>query len=217
MDLRLTASKRDEHGKRVRALRAVGKLPAVVYGRRADATPLLLDSHEFEKVYLRAGRTHLVDLVLDGARAQKVLVREVQRSPRVRGAVHVDLYRVDMREKLSAEVPIAVVGESPAAKLGEADLVQLLNHVRLECLPGDIPDSITVDVSGLENVGDALRVKDLVIPDNVTMQTDAEELVVRNQARRAIEVEEEPEVAAEELPEGTSSVESPASEGTEEA
>jgi large subunit ribosomal protein L25 len=218
MDLRLTATKRDEHGKRVRALRAAGKLPGVMYGRKTTATPLLLDTHEFERVFVRAGRTRLVDLVLDGGRAQKVLVREVQRSPRRRSPDHVDLYRVDMREKLSADVPLVIIGEAPAAKHGEADLLQLLNHIRIESLPGDIPEAIEADVSGLENVGDAVRVKDLTAPENVAILTDGEELVARAQARRAIEVEEAPvEAEAQELPESTSSVESPASEGSEEA
>ena len=221
MELKLTASLREPHGKRSRALRAQGKLPGVVYGHRFNSTPVLLDAHEFERMFTRAGRTHLVDLVLDGKRAQKVLVREVQYHPRARSAVHVDLLQVDLREKLTADVPVRVTGESPAAKRGDADLVQLLNTIKVECLPSDIPEAFEVDVSELENVGDVLRVKDVPAPtDKLTIVTDAEEVVVKNQARRLVVEEEEvaaPEEAAEELPEATSGVEPPAAEGTSES
>lgn len=194
MDLKLQAKKRTVQGRHVHRLRAEGALPGVVYGHRKEAAPVMLDAAEFRRVFAKAGRTHLVDFVLDGARPEKVLIKEVQRHPRFEGAMHVDLYRIDLKEKLQIEVPIAIVGESPAVKRGDGDLLISTHAVRLECLPSDIPEAIEVDVSGLENVDDAVRVHDLTFPDNVTVLSGPDEMVVKVQGHR---VAEEPVAEAE--------------------
>ena len=205
MDLKLQAKKRTVQGRHVKRLRAEGALPGIVYGHRKEAASVMLDASEFRRVFAKAGRTHLVDFVLDGGRAEKVLIKEVQRHPRFEGAVHVDLYRIDLKEKLQLEVPISIVGEAPAVKRGDGDLLISAHSLRLECLPSDIPDSIEVDVSGLENVDDAIRVHDLTFPETVTVLSGGDEMLVKVQGHR---VAEEPvegegaEVVAEEGAEG---------------
>jgi large subunit ribosomal protein L25 len=160
MQLKLNATKRERLGKHARRVQKTGKLPAVVYGHHSDTTALLLDGHEFQRVFSRAGRSHLVDLVVDGSAPEKVLVREIQTHPRRMGPIHVDLYQVSMQEKLHADIPVHLTGESPIVKQGEADLLHAMHQIKVECLPGDIPEHIDVDVSELM-MHQGIRVRDL--------------------------------------------------------
>jgi len=187
MDLKLQATKRTVHGRHVRQLRKEGAVPGVVYGHRSEAEPVSLDAGEFRRVYAKAGRTHLIDFALDGGRPQKVLIKEIQKHPRHEGPIHVDLFRIDLKEKLQIDVPITIVGESPAVKRGDGDLLISLHSLRVECLPSDIPEAIEVDVEGLENIDDSVRVHDLHFPEGVTLLTGGDEMIVKVQAHRVAE------------------------------
>jgi large subunit ribosomal protein L25 len=212
--MRLTANNREITGKAARRLRHEGRLPAVVYGHRTPASNIDLDAHEFDRVFSRAGKTQLIDLVVGGGNPNKVLVKEVQISPRRNTPVHVDFHQVSLREKLQVEVPVVVSGEAQPVKMGEADVLQILHTLRVECLPAAIPEAIEIDVSGLDHVDAGIRVSDLTLPDGVTAVVDPEELVVKLSARRVSAAEEEEEAAAEATeaaPEGAES----AQEGSE--
>jgi large subunit ribosomal protein L25 len=221
MDLKLQATKRTVQGRHVRKLRREGAVPGVVYGHRTEAEPVALDAAEFRRVYAKAGRTHLIDFVLDGGRPQKVLIKEIQKHPRYEGPIHVDLFRIDLKEKLQIDVPISVVGESPAVKRGDGDLLISLHSLRVECLPSDIPEAVEVDVSGLEEIDDSVRVHELKFPEGVTLLTGGDEMIVKVQAHRvaeepvaeAAEGEGEAAEAGEEEGEG----EEAAAEGAEES
>src|SRR6266853_5284620 len=156
--MQLNASTRQIPGKRSRRLHREGKLTAVVYGHAAAATPLVLDRLEFQKVFVKSGRTHLVDLVVDGSRTEKVLVREIQSHPRRLGPIHVDFYQVNLEEKIEVEVPVHLVGESAAVKRGDADILQPIHAVRVECLPSDIPEAFQVDLTPLEEIESEIRI-----------------------------------------------------------
>src|ERR671932_2096385 len=197
--MQLTANRRDVTGKAARRLRHEGRLPAVVYGHRTAASSIELDAHEFDRVFAGTGRTQLIDLVVDGGGAHKVLVKEVQVSPRRNTAVHVDLHQVSLREKLQVDVPVVVNGEAEPVRMGDADVLQVLHSVRVECLPNDIPEAVEVDVSGLDHVDAGVRVAEVELPRGVTAITDAEELIVKLAARRVAAAEEEaaPAPAAE--------------------
>src|SRR6266851_9586726 len=149
--MQLKASARQPLGKRSRRLLREGKLPAIVYGHNTEPTPILLDRLEFQKVFLKSGRTHLVDLAMDG-RTEKVLVREIQTHPRRLGPIHVDFYQVNLEEKITVEVPVHLVGESAAVKRGDADVLQPIHALRVECLPSDIPAAFEVDLTPLEEI-----------------------------------------------------------------
>src|SRR6266571_5018050 len=114
--MQLNASTRSLVGKRSRRLHGQGKLAAVVYGHSAEATPLVLDCLEFQKVFVKLGRTYFVDLVVDGDRSEKVLVRDIQTHPRRLGPIYVDFYRVSLEEKITVEVLVHLTGESVAVK-----------------------------------------------------------------------------------------------------
>jgi len=195
--MKLTARPRELLGKKSHRLLREGGLPAVVYGHHTDTTPITLDAREFAHVFHRVGRTHLIDLEIDG-RTDKVLVKEVQIHPRRHGPIHVDLHQVSLLEKLQVEVPVVVIGESQAVKQNEADVQINAHTVKVECLPTDIPESFTVDITSLANIGDAFRVSDLAPVANVTVIDDPEEVIVKIAPRRELVVEEEEEAAAAE-------------------
>lgn len=195
----LQASLRKSLGKRSRRLVREGKLPAVVYGHNTEATPIMLDKLEFQKVFVKSGRTHLVDLAIDG-RTEKVLVREIQTHPRFIGPIHVDLYQVNLQEKIEVEVPVHLAGESAAVKRGDADVLQPLHAIRVECLPSDIPEAFEVDLTPLEEIEAELRVSELTVPRGVTVLNDPEELVVKIIPKREMKVEEEVPAAEAAVP-----------------
>src|ERR1700675_3151558 len=192
--MQLKASTRELLGKRARRLHGQGKLAAVVYGHNTTPTPLELDRLEFQKVFVKSGRTHLVDLIVDG-KTEKVLVREIQTHPRLLGPIHVDFYQVNLEEKIEVEVPVHLVGESAAVKRGDADILQPIHAVRVECLPSDIPEAFQVDLTPLEEIESEIRISDLSSPKGVTVLIDPEELVVKIVHKRELKVEEEAPVA----------------------
>jgi large subunit ribosomal protein L25 len=189
--MQLKASPRTPIGKRSRRMLREGKLPAIVYGHNTDPTPITLDRLEFQKVFVKSGRTQLVDLVLDGDRTEKVLVREIQLHPRRQGPIHVDFYQVNLQEKIEVEVPVHLQGESAAVKRGDADVLHAMHSIRVECLPSDIPESFEVDITPLEEIDMELRVSDLSVPKDVTILEETDELVVKIVHKRELKVEEE--------------------------
>jgi large subunit ribosomal protein L25 len=214
--MKLTATRRDLMGPHASKLRQKGVLPGIVYGHHATPVPVSLDTLEFQRVFARTGRSNLIDLELDGGRAHKVLVKEVQIHPRRPGPIHVDLFEVSLLEKLHLNVPVVLIGESPAVKRNDGDLLQTAQTIAVECLPNDIPQNFQVDISGLEEVDAGIRVGDLVVPPGVTLLVDVDELIVKVAARRVVAVEEEAPAAAEEgaegAPEGEAAQETPAGE-----
>ena len=188
--MQIKASLRQPLGKRSRRLLRDGKLPAIVYGHNTEPTPITLDKLEFQKVFVKSGRTHLVDLAFDG-HTEKVLVREIQTHPRRLGPIHVDFYQVNLQEKIEVEVPVHLTGESAAVKRGDADILQPTHTIRVECLPTDIPEAFEVDITPLEEIDMEIRISELGVPKGVTMLEDADELVVKIVPKRELKIEEE--------------------------
>ena len=197
--MQLNATLRPKLGKRSRRILREGKLPAIVYGHNTEPTAITLDRLEFQKVFVKSGRTHLVDLAIDG-RSEKVLVRDIQVHPRRIGPIHVDLYQVNLQEKIEVEVPVRLTGESEPVKQGDGDVLQPLHAVRVECLPSDIPEAFEVDITPLDEIEAELRVKDLTVPKGVTVLEDPEELVVKIVHKRELKIEEEVPVAEAAVP-----------------
>jgi large subunit ribosomal protein L25 len=134
------------------------------------------------------------------------------------GPIHVDFYQVNLEEKIEVEVPVRVVGESAPVKQGDADVLQPMHTIRVECLPSDIPEAFEVDISALEEIEAELRVSDLKIPSGVTVLDDPEELVVKIVHKREMKVEEELPAAEAGVPaEGEVAAEGEAPAGQEAA
>jgi len=197
--MQLNATPRPPLGKRSRRALREGKLPGIVYGHNTEPTPITLDKLEFQKVFVKSGRTHLVDLAVDG-RNEKVLIREIQTHPRRLGPIHVDFYQVNLQEKIQVEVPIHVTGEAAPVKQGDGDILQPMHSVRVECLPSDIPEAFEVDITPLDEIEAELRVKDLTVPKDVTVLDDPEDLVVKIVHKRELKVEEEVPAAEAAVP-----------------
>src|SRR5438270_5775411 len=181
----LVVEPRETLGKQSKQLRRRGIVPAVVYGHNVKAESVQVPQKELEHVYMRAGNNALVDLkVGDKDNARKVFIHNVQRNPVNHTLAHVDFMVVNLREEMTATVPIVLTGDAPAVKMGEGMLLQALDHVQLRSLPADIPPSIEVDVSGLDEVDKAIHVSDLQLPGNVTLVTPGDELVAKIAALR---------------------------------
>jgi large subunit ribosomal protein L25 len=198
--LELSASVRSETGRHVHAVRRRGEVPAILYGHNVKPQNIAIEARSLQKVWHGAGHSHLVDLALDGS-ARKVLIRELQVNPRTMELMHVDLFAVNLREKLTVEVPLIPIGESPAVtefKLGV--LQQVITSVKVECMPGDIPALLNVDISGLTEIDQAIRLSEVPLPERVTLATgvDPDELVLKvAQVRVAVEAEEAEAAPAE--------------------
>jgi large subunit ribosomal protein L25 len=213
--LALRATRRTVTGKHVHALRRGGEVPAILYGHNVKPVSLAIDTRLLEKVWRRAGRSHLVDLTLDSDQPRKVLIRELQVDPRTAHLLHVDLFAVNLREKLIVEIPIVPVGDPPAVtdlKIGV--LQQIMTSVKLECLPGDMPAQLSVDVSGLAAIDDGVHLGEVQLPPGVTLAhgVDPDELVVKIAALRVVEEAEAVEAAPEEAAEAGAATEAPSTE-----
>jgi large subunit ribosomal protein L25 len=193
--IQLKAEPRTVLGKKVRALRQQGVVPANVYGH-ADSEAVQVPVKESEHVLARAGKTQLISLELDGSDATTVLVKDFQRHPIKGSLLHIDFYRVAMTERMRVDVPLQFVGEAPAVKTHNATLLTAASTVSVESLPADFPETIEVDVSGLSELDSAVYVRDLRTPSGVLILTDPDELLVKVLPPR-VEVEVEEEAAAE--------------------
>lgn len=209
----LAAARRDILGKKVAGLRRQGRLPAVLFGRGAESTPVSVDAHEFDMLRRHAGASTLIDVSVDGKKGLPALIHGVQIDPVKRRPVHVDLFLVRMTEELTVDVRVTVVGESEAVtKLGGT--LSHIDHIRVRALPDHLPEQIEIPISALSDFEAAVHVRDLVIPADVTVITDLDEVAARVLAPR---VEEEVVVAEVDLApvEGAEGAEGAATEAGE--
>ncbi len=193
----LNAEPRTVTGRRpVRRLRKTGKIPAVLYGPGVEPRNLQLRALDVERVLHAGGTTQLVDLYIEGEeKPVKVLIRELQRHPVRRSLLHVDLVQVSLLEKLEVEVPLVLVGESPAVAAGLGNASQVLDTVAVRCLPEDIPAEIQVDLSLLTQEHDVIRAADLSLPERVELAEEPDAaVVILEYVTEGEEIEEEGEI-----------------------
>jgi large subunit ribosomal protein L25 len=194
--LQLDVSIREGRGKgTARKLRAGGTVPAVLYGAKLETTKVSVDGHTLERI-VATGANTLLDL--QGPKAVKgklVLIKDVQRDPLSQRLLHCDLFAVDTRKRIDVQVPVHLEGKAKGVELGGV-LESPLREVEVSCLPLTIPDAFTVDVSGLD-IGEAIRVDQIAIPEGVDVRTDPSQVVVQVVAPRVEAVEAPAEEAAE--------------------
>lgn len=186
----LEATRRDILGKKVKALRRQGKLPAVVYGHQFPPQSILLDYRQASRTLAGISSSQLIELNLEGKKVA-VLVRELQHHPLTGNMIHVDFLAVSMTEALRAFVPIELEGEAPAVKDFGGVVVSGLEQIEVECLPKDLPEKITVDLARLANIGDGIYVKDLLLPPGVEVLSEGDEMIVLITAPEGEEIEAE--------------------------
>ena len=186
----LRLSKRQVTGKKVKRLRRKGIVPVHMYGSGTEALSLQTDALELQQLLPRVGTNVPLQIELEGAAGENIcFVREVQRHPVTEDILHVDFLRVDVSQTIQAEVPVNVVGQAPAVGELNGTLLQQLQTILIEALPMNVPASLDVDVSGLDDFEKAVYVSDVTVGSSVTVITGADEMIARVSAPR-IEVEE---------------------------
>lgn len=185
----LKAVKRDVVGKQVKALRRAGQLPAVIYGRHLEPISIALEAHSTGLIMNKLTSSSLVTIELDG-KEYPTLVRERQRNYIKGNLTHVDFLAVDLKEKIRATVGVHFVGIYPAVKDYNGVLVKKLEKLEVECLPTDLPERVTVDISILKQIGDGIRVRDVDadLSDKVVVLNDQDEMVAVVTAEKVEEV-----------------------------
>jgi large subunit ribosomal protein L25 len=198
-ELILMAEPRTVHGKQVKRLRREGFVPGVVYGPVVDNTiSVSVDRRAFDKFYWQHGHSTIFKLKWDGGE-ETVLIREVQTDPVRKDPLHVDFFAPNLRVKLRASVPVVLHNANPEMA---GVLNTIIYEVEVEALPMDLPHQLDADISGLNEVGDHIRVEDLTLPDNVEMITHGEETIATVVAETVEEEPEEEEAAEGEEGEG---------------
>ena len=176
-------------GRKVKHLRDAGLVPATIYGHKFESVSIQFNALELQKIYDKVGESGLIELLV-GSDKYNIIFRNPQYSPVESEIVHIDCYKVNLKEKISAFIPIVLIGESPALKDGNT-LVSITDEVEVEALPTDLPESIEIDISILAEVGQMITVEDIKLDEKVTMITLLDQAIVKVEEPRAEEVIEE--------------------------
>ena len=173
--LQLTA-RAPEGSRATRRLRRTGEVPGVIYGGDAEPSHFAVDARILRNTLARSGA--ILDVTIDSGKATPVLVKDVQRHP-VRGEImHVDFLRVNMNETIQTTVVLELLGADDAPGVDQGGVLsQETRELNIEALPGDIPDTIQHDVSGME-INDTLTLSAVTVPAGITLLDDLDETVI---------------------------------------
>lgn len=191
----LKADERKISGRKVKTLRLMGLIPGNISGKKTKSLAVQVNKKEFETLYKEVGETGLFELEV-GKDVRPVLIHSFQVNPKTDETIHIDFLQVDLKVKVTAEVPVELIGESPATKQGIGTVVQQLNEIEVEALPADLPEKFEVSVETLAEVDQAIFVKDLKVDrSKVEVKTDSEAIIVKIEPPQKEEVVETPIVA----------------------
>lgn len=195
LDTPLKLQERAALGKKLGEVRNQGMVPAVIHNHGQPSIHVMAPELELERVYQAAGKHHPLNLVI-GDQKFLVLIKDAPLHPVKRRLQHVVFQAIRRDEKVEAEVPIRLDGEIPAEKAG-LQILHHLDHVEVEALPANLPDSLVADMTVLAEIGDRITVGDLKVPGGVTVLTEPEQSIaaVVEPKEQVIEPEptEEPE------------------------
>jgi len=183
-EYKLQAKKNDT---KPRALRREGLIPAVVYGSDYKNNRIALDKTSFLRIYKEAGTSNLIDLEVEGEAPVKTLIQDTQIDPLHSGILHVDFFKVNMKEKIKAEIPLVFTGDSKAVIENEGTLITPKATIEVECLPSDLIPELEVDISILDDFEKDIRVSDLKVPAGVEILDEAEEVIAHVEEPRSDE------------------------------
>lgn len=192
--LELNATLREITGKKVKRLRREGLVPGIIYGHGVGSVPLKFDAHDLELLVSQAGGSTLVKIFVEGTdEPYTAIVRDVQRHILKRNVTHIDLQALSMTEKVRVDIPLILINPAEALEEMDAMLLQQLNEVAVECLPGDLVGSIEVDVSDMSEIGDSISLSDVTPPSGIEFLTPVDETVALISAIEEEVIEEEEE------------------------
>lgn len=194
-ELAIEVQPREAKGKNAnRRLRALGKVPAVVYGMKSDAVPIQVDRKEIMTLLSQGSGENTVFLLkLAGGKEQRhTMIREMQVDSIDRHILHIDFQRIDLAEKVKVRIPVEIIGVSEGVKNEGAMLDFINREVEVECLPGQIPDHLELDVTEL-HVGDHAEAGQISLPEGVDLLDEPERVILTIIIPRAAAEEEEEE------------------------
>lgn len=171
-------------------------LPAVVYGHGSATVPISVDAISFVKLLKTSGDSSLFDMHIEGDEPFKVLIQDYQNDPLSHTFLHVDFYRIRMDEKLHTEIPLTFIGEPPALKVGGV-LIKPREKLNISCFPKDLVSEIRVNIFSLAAVRDAIKIKDLTLPQGIEVREDPQTILasIAAQQEEIVEVSKEQEKA----------------------
>ena len=184
----------------------------MIYGKDVKSTSVEIAVKDFLEVFKKAGETSIVELEL-GNDKKPVLIHNVQKNPVTDSIIHVDFYQVNLKQKVTANIPVELVGESPAEKQALGTVVQYLTEIEVEALPTDLPDKFEIDATIFTEVDKAFLVKNLKVDKTkVELKVDSEQIIAKVEALK-VEEEPTPEPVAEVPAEGEEATQDQAKEG----
>lgn len=186
--MKLTVTSRQD--KTAKDLRKEGLIPGIIYGKHLEkAIAVACPKNNLIKKYKEAGYSTPITISGEGI-DQLVLIQDIQLDPVTDTLLHIDFLAVNKDEKVTTEIPVKMIGESPIEKLGTGSVQLLKDFIQVKAFPQDLPHDITVDISAIETINDVIFVKDLKFSDKVEVLDDSEQAIVT-----AIVTEEEVEEA----------------------
>lgn len=189
----IKAEKRKVIGRKVKTLRREGILPANIYGKKIKSEAVRVNIKDFAEVFSKVGETGLIELVLEGKK-RPVLIHNVQTDPITDMAVHADFFQVDLKEKVTAQIPVELTGESSTEKEGKGTVVQYIDEIEVEALPTDLLEKFEIDLTVLKEVDDAVKVEDLKVEKSkVDIKNEPDQIIVKVEPPRKEEEEVKPE------------------------
>lgn len=206
----LKVEKRSVLGKKVKKLRREGILPANIYGKEFKSTSVQLPLKDFQNVFGIVHETGLVDLAYD-SQTLPVLIHNVQIDPQTQTPVHADFFKVNLKEKITAHVPVIAIGEAKAVVDKIGLLEQPVAELEVEALPTDLPERIEVNVESLAQVDQQVIVSDIKVPDGVTVLNEPSQVVFK--IGELVTKEMEAEIAAAEAEAAAAAAEAQAEAG----
>lgn len=169
--MKLSVKKRELFGKKVKLLRNEGLVPAVVYGKRVEASSISCVKNDLLKVYRASGYTTPVELT--GDMDQLVLIHSLQLDPISDEIISADFLAVSKTEKVKANIPVVMTGECPLEKLNEGRVQLVKDTITVEAFPQDLPSQIEIDLSGLDSIDSVVFVSDVKVDDKVVIVDEA--------------------------------------------
>ncbi|MDO9399574.1 MAG: 50S ribosomal protein L25 [bacterium] len=178
-EIKLDAQTRSEKNEdKAKKNRAEGYVPAVIYGPGIDNVNIKIKQNEFNRVFRLAGESNLIDLVIDGQKSIKVIIKAVQKDSVKGNVIHIDFYQINMNKPITTEIPFNFIGEAPVVKTLGGTIIKGVDSVEVECLPGDLVDHIDIDLSKLTTFADLIHLNDIIMPNGMTLVSQTNEVVV---------------------------------------
>jgi len=187
--LALSAKLRKIAGKKVKALRKEGLLPAVLYGPGVENRSLEVQLDDFEKIFKEVGENTLIDLDVEKDKKYSVLIHNIKKDPLTEVPIHVDFYQPALDKKIEGEIPIILEGESPTVKNLGGTLIKNIAEIKVRALPQNLPKEFRIDINSLKTFEDHILVKDLKAPEGVEILREADAIVVQVMPPEKVEEE----------------------------